>query len=134
VIKTALTHPHVLAALARCGHGSTVLIADGHFAAARYLRSGTPTVWMNYAPDVLTATQVLEPLLRVVSVQEAVVTTLEDGNPSSFWPEVEKLLEIAPHPLRGSEFVTMIQGLSVDLAVITGDRRAASCVLLTLGL
>ncbi len=132
-MTTAITHPEVLAALARCGHGSTVLISDGHFAPARYLRADTPTVWMNYAPDALTSTQVLEPLLRVVTVQEAVVTVLEDGNPSSFWSEAERLLDIELRPIRGSEFVTMIRELSIDIAIVTGDRRAASCVLLTLG-
>jgi len=34
VLRYRLTHPEILAALASAGHGSTVLLADGHYPAA----------------------------------------------------------------------------------------------------
>ena len=40
MIKSAITHPPLLAALARCGHKTQVLIADGNYACVTHAPPG----------------------------------------------------------------------------------------------
>ena len=40
MVTTSLIHPEIIAAPARCGHGSKILIADGNYPLAEKKRRG----------------------------------------------------------------------------------------------
>jgi len=63
VLRYRLTHPEILAALASAGHGSTVLLADGHYPAATAAGPHAITVALNLAPGTVTVTEVLDLLV-----------------------------------------------------------------------
>lgn len=49
MIKSAITHPPLLAALAQCGHKTQVLIADGNYACVTHAPKDATVVYLNGA-------------------------------------------------------------------------------------
>ncbi|MEA5116111.1 MAG: RbsD/FucU domain-containing protein [Propionicimonas sp.] len=136
MINGKLTHPDVLRALASAGHTAKVLIADGHFPSSTALPQHVARVVLNYAPDVISAPAALGPILDAVPVQAAVATVREDGSKPPAWAEFDHLLpaDIELESVKGSELTTTFSEQDLCLAILTGDLRPASCIVLTLGL
>ena len=73
MLKQRLTHPEILEALASAGHGSRVLITDGNYPASTQLGDNAALVYLNLAPGMPTATDVLKVVLTAIPVEEAAV-------------------------------------------------------------
>ena len=73
MLLTELLHPEILAALAGAGHGSTVLLADGHYPASTAVGRQARTVYLNLTPGVLDVSSVLDVLLRTIPIETAAV-------------------------------------------------------------
>ena len=87
---TKLINPDILAALAYCGHGSKVLIADANYPLAE--KSGNARkVYLGLTRGLPTVTDVLEAILSVVNVEKAEVMVPEEG------PEPEIFEEFRSH-------------------------------------
>ncbi len=135
MIFGSVTHPDVLAALARAGHSARVLIADAHFPAATLLGTSVPRVQLNYAPGLLGVADVLGPLVQAVPIEAAVGATSEDGTLPEIWADYERLLPgLTIGTVNGSELTTAFDPDHLGLAILTGELRPASCLVLTLGI
>jgi len=66
MLKHQLLHPQILAALARAGHSSKVLISDGNY--PHWTRRGpnAEMVYLNLAPGQLLVTDVLKTLVSAI--------------------------------------------------------------------
>lgn len=136
MINGSIVHPDVLAALARAGHSSKVLIADGHFPSATLLGLDVPKVYLNYAPGLLSVTDVLRPLVESVVIEAAVGATFEDGTKPDIWADYEEILpaHLTLGEVKGSELTTQFDDRGLGLVILTGETRPASCIVLTLGI
>ena len=79
MLTTTLLHPEILHALARAGHGSRILIADGNYHVGTTLGKNSALVHLNLRPDMLTVDEILEALLTAIVVEEATVMTPARG-------------------------------------------------------
>jgi L-fucose mutarotase len=88
MLRFPLIHPPLLAALAACGHGGKILLADANYSHSTNVHPGATTVYLNLRPGLLAVHQVLEPLLQAVPVEAAGVMTPRSAAPSprSWWP------------------------------------------------
>jgi L-fucose mutarotase len=68
MLKTSLIHPEILRVVARAGHHSKILIADGNYPASSKRGPNAELVSLNLAPGVVTVAQVLRALLSAVPV------------------------------------------------------------------
>jgi L-fucose mutarotase len=135
MLRYQLTHPTILAALASAGHGSRVLISDGHYPHTTGAHPAAERVYLNLAPDRMLVTQVLEALVDAAPFEAAAVMT----------PPPEQ-----PEPLVFADFRAALPGLRLDgldrfafydaargpdtaLVIATGDRRTYANLLLTIG-
>jgi L-fucose mutarotase len=73
MLLTELLHPEILAGLASAGHGSKVLLADGHYPASTAVGRQARTVYLNLTPGVLNVSAVLDVLLRTIPIEAAAV-------------------------------------------------------------
>lgn len=131
---TKLINPDILAALAYCGHGSKVLIADANYPLAE--KSGNAKkVYLGLTRGLPTATDVLDAILSVVNVEKAEVMVPEEG------PEPE-IFEEFRSKLNGMELSGMgryeyydacMEENAVYLAISTGEQRTFANILLTIG-
>ena len=92
MLKTQLTHPEILGALGRLGHGSKVLIADGNFPFATYTNPAAAHVYLNLRPGLVAVTDVLEALISGIVVEAAQVMQPADGSTPDIFHEFGALL------------------------------------------
>lgn len=144
MLKTPITHPDILAALGRAGHGSRVLISDGNFPHATALGPNAELVCLNLKPGCVSALDVLEPLLQTVPVEAAAVMAplregpyAMEGDPPIF-ADYTRLLKNAgmTEPLEHLErfaFYDAARDDDVCLTIATGEQRIYANLLLTIG-
>ena len=135
MLRTRLTHPEILAALAAAGHGSQVLISDGNFPNATATPPTARRVYLNLSPGRVTATEVLEAIPATAPLEAAAVMRPDDADAPPMLAEFRALLPPGT-PVEVVErfaFYELARGRDVTLVVATGDQRLYANVLLTLG-
>lgn len=135
MLRYRLIHPEIAAALAAGGHGSQVLIADGHYPVSTGAAAQAARVYLNLEPGRLTVTEVAEVLLDAVAVEAATVMQPPPSEPD---PEIfaEFALLLGESPLRRLDrfsFYEAARSPDVALVIATGERRTYANLLFTLG-
>ena len=134
MLKTRLTHPALLEALAAAGHGSRVLIADGNYPMATKTAPGARLVYLNLTRGQIQATDVLAALLTAIPVEAAHVMRPDDGSePTIFGSFREQLPGIELQGVERFEFYDLARANDVALAIATGEQRLYANILLTVG-
>lgn len=133
MLKTKLIHPQIMAVLAKCGHGSKILIADGNYPLAEKT-GNAEKVFLGLTRDLPTATEVLEAILSVVNVEKAEVMAPDDGTQPGIFGEFSELLGGMPLDKLGRyEFYdACMEQDAVILAISTGEQRVYANILLTI--
>jgi L-fucose mutarotase len=133
MLKTDLLHPELLRVLASAGHGSEVLVADANYPFGTGAAPEVPRVYLNFAPDLLRATDVLGVLTKVVCVEAAHVMMPNGPEPSIFDDFRALLPGFELQKLARRDFYARVRGPDLALLVATGERRLYANILLTLG-
>ena len=123
----------VAAALALCGHGDKVLIADGNYP----LDSKTgqaETVYLGLTPGLPTVTDVLAAIQSTVNIEKAEVMDPADGTTPEIFGEFQTMLDgMELNKLGRYEFYDACCQPGVRLAISTGEQRIFSNLLITIG-
>lgn len=137
MIHGPMIHPPLLRALAGAGHGAKILIADSNYPHETWANPRSSVVFLNLAPGLVNATDVLEVLKKTLPLEAAaiMIPSPEDGD-----------IEVPIH----EEFRAALPGIEVseisrwdfypeagsnDVAVViaTGEARIYANLLLTIG-
>ncbi|HUG86510.1 MAG TPA: RbsD/FucU family protein [Euzebya sp.] len=135
MLRYRLTHPEILATLAAAGHGSQVLIADGHYPVSTGAAPTAVRVSLNLTPDQPTVPQVLEVLIDAVATEAATVMQPPPTIPEpQVFAEFARLLPDCPiNRLDRAEFYEAARSSDVALVIATGERRTYANLMITLG-
>lgn len=135
MLKGRLLHPDILHALASAGHGSKVVIADSNYPFATHSGQNANLVFLNLAPGLVTATQVLEVLASAIPIEAAEVMVPDSGPEPTIFEEFRSVLgndiELKPHSR--FSFYDVARSDDVCLMLATGEQRIYANVILTLG-
>jgi L-fucose mutarotase len=140
MLKLPLTHPQLLEALASAGHGSTILVADGHYPVATASHPLAPRVFLNLRPGVVDATSVLDCIVAVTPIEAVVVMAaagLEDEPP--IWAEYRRILtasgkaSIELEEVDRDAFYELARRPDLAVAIATGEEGIYANLLLTIG-
>lgn len=136
MLRYQLTHPMILSALASAGHGSRILISDGHYPHTTGANPAAERVYLNLSPDRLLVTEILAALTDAVPIEAATVMTPPPGTPEP--PIFADFRTALPHlptltPLDRFSFYSAARSPDTALVIATGDRRTYANLLLTLG-
>lgn len=133
MLKGKLIHPDIMAALALCGHGDKVLIADGNYP----LDSKTgdaALVYLGLMPGLPTVTDVLEAVQSVVNMEKAEVMDPADGTTPEIFGTFREMLDGMELDLLGRyAFYDACCEKGVKLAISTGEKRTFANLLITIG-
>ena len=132
MLKGKLIHPDIMAALALCGHGDKVLIADGNYP----LDSKTgdaETVYLGLTPGLPTVTDVLAAIQSAVNIEKAEVMVPGDGTTPDIFSEFEDELGLKLSGIGRFEYYDLCCQPDVVLAISTGEKRVFANILLTIG-
>lgn len=134
MLRYALTHPELLAALGRAGHGSQILLSDGNFPHGTGAAPEATRIYLNVAPGLLTVDQVLDLLVTAIPIEAAAVMNPDDGqNVPAIAGYRSKLPGIDVAGLERQAFYAATRGRDVAIVVATGDQRHFANLLLTIG-
>lgn len=133
MLKGKLIHPELMAALALCGHGDKVLIADGNYPLDAKT-GAAKKVYLGLMPGKPTVTDVLEALQSVVNIEKAEVMDPADGTEPEIFGEFRTMLDgMALDKLGRYEFYDAACEKPVRLAISTGEGRVFANLLITIG-
>jgi L-fucose mutarotase len=144
MLKTTLLHPNMLAAIARSGHGSRVLISDGNYPHWTTRGLNAEVVYLNLSPGLVSVTDVLRSLTVTVPFEAAaVMETLKEGpyamsEEPPIWREFREILEASGsasvlQEIERHTFYKIVAEPATCLVVATGDQRLYANLLLTIG-
>ena len=136
MLKTKLIHPQILNSIARAGHGSQILIADGNYPAATRTKTGVEKVHLNLAPGLINVTQVLKILNEAIAVEAAGLMEPEEGEEPEIFVEFEKILSEETnfnYYDRFEFYERCVENEDLCLVIVTGEKRIYANVLLTIG-
>lgn len=134
MLTSKLIQPQIMAALAKCGHGSKILIADGNYPLAEKTGSAEK-IYLGLTRGLPTVSQVLDAVLSAVNVEKAEVMLPGDGSEPEIFPEFRQLLggmELSGLGRYAFYDACMEEGALV-LAIATGEQRVFANILLTIG-
>ena len=154
MLRTKLTHPMIIKALAAAGHGSMVLITDGNYPASTRSYSNAELVYLNLMPGMVKVTDVLEAVLTAIPVEAVHVMRPDISNDPvdkdslmmrrtapgsvhqepSIWADFRRMIpDLALQPVERFAFYDMARQPDIALVVATGDQRLYANIMLTIG-
>ena len=135
MLLTELLHPEILAALASAGHGSRVLLADGHYPASTAVGRQARTVYLNLTPGLLNVSTVLDVLLRTVPIEAAAVMVppAAEPEPEAIGEYRHRLPSVPVDELDRFAFYAQARSDDLALSIVTADVRTYANLLLTIG-
>ncbi len=134
MLTSKLIQPQIQEALAYCGHGNKILIADGNYPLAEKTGNARK-VYLGLTRGNPPVTQVLEAVLSAVNVEKAEVMVPSEGPEPEIFREFRQLLGgMELSGLGRYEFYdACMADNAIVLAVSTGEQRVFANILLTIG-
>lgn len=144
MLKSELIHPEISAIVARAGHSSKILIADGNYPASSAIGPGAKLVSLNLAPGLLSVSQVFKVLLNSVPIEAVNTMGMPDDDPYKLdedppaWNDYRQILADAKSsielaPINRWEFYDAVASRDHVLTIQTGDQALWANLLLTVG-
>ncbi|MEY3173976.1 MAG: L-fucose mutarotase [Planctomycetota bacterium] len=144
MLNSELIHPRISEILARAGHSSKVLIADGNYPASSAIGPRAELVSLNLAPGLVTVAQVLKVLLTAIPVEAVNTMGMPEDDPYRLphdppvWTEYRSILsgaglEIELQPISRWQFYDAVDSRDHVLTIQTGDQALWANLLLTVG-
>ena len=144
MLKHQLLHPKINEVLARAGHHSLILIADGNYPVSTKCGPNAELVSLNLAPGIVTCAQVLAVLLTAVPVDHVNTMGIPADDPYArkgeppVWEEFRRItraskLNTQLVPVDKWDFYQKVASPDHILTVQTGDEALWANLLLTIG-
>lgn len=146
MLNGPLLHPDILRVLARSGHHSKVLIADGNYPALNKRGPRAELVSLQLMPGVPTVAQVFEAILGAVQIDEVNTMGVDRSDPyaaatpgdPAVWADYRRILAAAQSPCTLTPIVKwdFYQAVASDdhvLTIQTGDKAPWANLLLSIG-
>ena len=127
-----MTHPGLLAALARSGHSSKILITDGNYPIANGAPAAAERIFLNLAPEVLKRTIPIERAGLMVPAADAVGVEAPEVIPAH--DEYRAALPgVVFDEIPRWDFYDAAKAEDVTVVIVSGDQRLYANLLLTIG-
>ena len=135
MLKTPIIHPGLLAALGKCGHKGQILIADSNYAYSSNVNNNAEIVYLNLAPGLIDAQNVLKKVLECINVESATMmlapVDFDNVTERSYREILGK--EIPIDFLERYAFYDKVKSDATSLVIATGETRRFANIILTVG-
>lgn len=135
MLKTKLLHPEILSILGSNGHGAKILIADSNFPFSTCPPPTSRKVFLNFAPQMLSVTEVLSVLKEYIPIEDAFVMMPPDESNQLIHEEFEEILGAGCplKKLKRFEFYEEVKSNDTCLVIATGEIKRFANILLVIG-
>lgn len=139
-----LIHPEINRILGKAGHHAKILIADGHYPASSKKGPNAELVHLNFSPNVLTCSQVLEVLLSAVPIDQVSTMMYDSSDPYTLredppvWNDFRRIIKGAGLPFELNtipkwDFYKAVETPDHILTIQTGDTQRFANLILSIG-
>ncbi|MFM7845167.1 MAG: RbsD/FucU family protein [Planctomycetota bacterium] len=144
MLKTTLLHPDILRAIARAGHHSKILIADGNYPAASKIGPRAELISLQLMPGVPTVSQVLQALLSILPIDHVNTMGVDARDQYALasdppvWNDYRRILKEAGSPVELEpiikwDFYAAVESTDHVLTIQTADQALWANLLLSVG-
>ena len=144
MLNHQLIHPKINEVLARSGHSSKVLIADGNYPAASTMGPNAELVSLNLSPGLVTVCQVLAALVTATPIEAINTMGMPDDDPFKLdhdppvWDEYREVIQAAGlsielEPIQRWDFYDAVASRNHVLTIQTADQALWANLLITIG-
>ena len=144
MLNHQLIHPKITEVLARSGHSSRVLIADGNYPAASTMGPNAELVSLNLSPGLVTVRQVLEALITATPVEAINTMGMPEDDPFKLdhdppvWDEYRAVISganlgVQLEPIERWDFYDAVASRDHVLTIQTADQALWANLLITIG-
>lgn len=144
MLKTTLLHPDILRAIARAGHHSKILIADGNYPAASKIGPRAELISLQLMPGVPTVSQVLQALLSILPIDHVNTMGVDARDQYALasdppvWHDYRRILKEAGSPVELEpiikwDFYAAVESTDHVLTIQTADQALWANLLLSVG-
>jgi L-fucose mutarotase len=144
MLKHELIHPKINEILAKAGHHSIVLIADGNYPASTKRGPNAELVCLNLSPGVVGCVPVLRALLSAIPVDRINTMGIPPDDPYALkgeppvWVDYRKVLQesglsLPLEPISKWDFYQAVASPDHVLTIQTAERALWANLILTLG-
>jgi L-fucose mutarotase len=144
MLKSTLLHPDILRVLARGGHHSKILIADGNYPAVNKKGPNAELVCLQLIPGVPSVSQVLRAILNTIPIDHINTMGIPPDDPYAkfgeppIWAELRAItaeagLPIEVSPISKWDFYKAVESPDHILTIQTADQALWANVLLSVG-
>src|ERR1700722_985744 len=92
MINARIIHPVIIGALASAGHGSTILVADAHYAVSTTIGANADVVFLNLESGLPSITRVVELISTMVDIESLTTMANPNGDAGGIQDEIADLL------------------------------------------
>jgi L-fucose mutarotase len=144
MLKTTLLHPDILRTIARGGHHSSILIADGNYPAASKKGPNAELVCLQLSPGIPTVAQTLRALLSAIPIEHLHTMGIPSDDPYAkhgeprVWAEYREIIAesgaaLTLDPVLKWDFYKQVESPDHILTIQTADQALWANVLLVVG-
>lgn len=144
MLNHQLIHPKINEILARSGHSSKVLIADGNYPAASTMGPNAELVSLNLSPGLVNVSQVLAALVTATPIEAINTMGMPDDDPFKLdhdppvWDEYREVIQSAGlsielEPIQRWDFYDAVASRDHVLTIQTADQALWANLLITIG-
>ncbi len=144
MLQHQLIHPKINEILARAGHHSSILIADGNYPASTKRGPHAKIVSLNLTPGVVNCSQVFEAILSAVPVDKINVMGIDNGDSYALdgdppiWVKYRKILagknlDLDLEPIPKWDFYHTVMSDDHVLTIQTAEQELWANILLSIG-
>jgi len=144
MLKTSLLHPDILRSIARAGHHSKILIADGNYPASSKRGPHSELVCLQLSPGIPTVAQVLKPLMEILPIDHINTMGIDPSDQYALkedpavWTEYRAILKEMNfkgelEPIIKWDFYQAVQSADHVLTIQTADQATWANLLLSVG-
>lgn len=135
MIKANITHPDLLCSLARCGHKTNILIADGNYSFATNSPKDASVIYLNLCPGMISSPVILEKILEYVNVEKVTYMQYPEDFDNTIEKEYKKLLPPSTEIsyIDRQSFYALAKSSDTYLVIASGETRRFANILLTVG-
>jgi L-fucose mutarotase len=144
MLKSTLLHPDILRAIARGGHHSRILIADGNYPAATKKGPNAELVCLQLSPGIPTVAQTLRAILSAIPIDHLHTMGIPSDDPYAkhgeppAWAEYKQIIAesgaaLTLDPVLKWDFYKQVESPDHILTIQTADQALWANVLLVVG-
>lgn len=135
MIKTKIIHPELLCQLAKCGHKTKILIADGNYSFVTNSSKHAQIIYLNFTPGMISSTDILTGVCGMLNIESAQLMAYPSDFNNTIVTEYEGILpnDTPLEYLERADFYAQVKSDDTLLVIASGEQRRFANILLTVG-